>query len=373
MLKINILFIGMNNVANLIQYLKEVVERGASDLHISVGAPPMMRLNGELTHLERSPLSSIQTMELLTDILTDEQLGILDSARNVDFALELPHAGKMQRYRCNFFFQRDGIDGVFRVIPREAPTLKELNLPRSLEDLAWYKDGLILITGPTGCGKSTTISAIINIINSTQARHIISIEDPVEYVHSNRQSIIHQRQVGTHTISFKSALRSAMKEDADVIMVGEMRDLETIVQVLTAATMGHLVLTTMHTPSAPKAVERLIDFFPSSRQNSVRAILADSIRAVIAQQLIPRADGWGRIPAIEILINCLPIANLIRESKTHQIPSILQTSKNLGMVSMDDYLMKLYEEGSITAMEAFENAIDKKKLESVLKADRSGL
>ena len=358
---------------NIIRYLKEVVERGASDLHISVGSPPIMRLNGELVQLEKTMLSAKDTVELLSVLLTDELLEELDRYKNIDFAYELPHAGFMQRYRCNFFFQKDGIDAVFRAIPREIPSLKQLNLPLQLEELAWYKDGLILVTGPTGCGKSTTISAILNIINKSQSRHMICVEDPIEYVHTNKQSIIHQRQVNIHSLSFENAIKASMKEDADVIMVGELRDLSTIDLVLTASNMGHLVFSTMHTSSSPKTVERLIDFYPSSRQNSIRMILADCVRAIVAQQLIPRADGWGRVPAVEIMINCLPIANLIRESKVHQIPSIMQTSKNLGMISMDDSLMRLYNEAKISGIEAFENSIDKKKLESVLKQDRRGL
>ena len=357
-------------MAKIIQYLKEIVERGASDLHISVGSPPMMRLHGELVQLERTVLSARDTVELLSSLLNDDLLEELDRYKNLDFAYELPHAGYMQRFRCNFFFQKDGIDAVFRAIPREIPSLKQLNLPRQLEELAWYKDGLILVTGPTGCGKSTTISAILNIINKNQSRHIICVEDPIEYVHPNKQSIIHQRQVNIHTLSFENAIKASMKEDADVIMVGELRELNTIDLVLTAASMGHLVFSTMHTLSAPKTVERLIDCYPSSRQNSIRMILADCIRAIVAQQLIPRSDGWGRLPAVEIMINCLPISNLIRDSKVHQIPSVMQTSKNMGMIAMDDYLMELYDEGKITAMEAFENSIDKKKLESVLKHDR---
>jgi len=354
-------------MVDIVQYLKEVVERGGSDLHLSVGSPPMMRQHGELIKLEKRPLADEDTTMLLSELITEDQMEELERYRSIDFAIEIPHAGFIQRYRCNVFFQKDGMDGVFRVIPREIPTLKELNLPKNIEDLAWYKDGLIMITGPTGSGKSTTISAVIDIINTTQSRHIITIEDPIEYVHPDKQSIIHQRQIGLHTLSFKRAIRAAMREDADVIMVGEMRDLETIDHVLNAASTGHLVLTTMHTPSAPKSVERFIEFYPSSRQGSVRNMLADCLRAVVAQQLIPRADGWGRIPAVEIMINCLPIANLIRDFKTHQIPSIMQTSKNIGMVLMDDYLMQLYNEGKITAIEAFEHSIDKKKLESVLK------
>lgn len=351
---------------NIVQYLKEVVERGGSDLHIVANAPPMMRLNGELVRIERNVLSKNDTMELLSEILTPEQMEILEERKSLDLAYEVLHAGVVQRFRCNFFFQREGLDGAFRVIPREIPTLRELNLPQSLEDLARYRDGLILITGPTGSGKSTTITALIDIINKTQARHIVTIEDPIEHVHVNKLSLIHQRQIGLHSLSFESSLKAVLHQDCDVVMVGEMRDLETIELTLTAAGTGHLVFSTMHTSSAAKAVERLIEFYPAQRQMSVRAMLADCMRAVVAQQLLPRADGWGRIPAVEILINCLPIANLIREFKTHQVTFVMQTSKNIGMITMDDYLRQLFEEGKITSVTAYEHAIDKKSMESVL-------
>lgn len=357
-------------MATIIQYLKEAVERGGSDLHLSVGSPPMIRLFGDLVHLEKTPLSPQTQLLLLREILSEEHLLELDENKNLDFAFEVPHAGLTQRFRCNIFFQKFGMDAVFRVIPREIPTLKKLNLPASLEELAWFKDGLILITGPTGCGKSTTISAIIDIINSTQTRHIITIEDPVEYIHKNKQSIIHQRQIHLHTLSYQHALKASMQHDVDVIMIGELRSLDTIDLAVTSASMGRLVFATMHTASAPKAVERLIEFYPASRQSSIRSSLANCIRVVVAQQLIPRSDGLGRVPAIEVMINYLSIANLIRESKAHQIPSIMQTSKHLGMISMDDYLMELYNEGIISAIEAFENSIDKKKLESVLRSNR---
>lgn len=357
-------------MAKIIQYLKELVERGGSDLHLSAGSPPMIRLNGELIVLEHTPISPEYAVTLIGELLDEERLIELDRTKSIDFAFEIPHAGFQQRFRCNVFFQKFGMDAVFRAIPREVPNLRQLNLPASLEDLAWYRDGLILITGPTGCGKSTTISAILDIIHSSQSRHIVTIEDPIEYVHARKQSVIHQRQVKLHTPSYEDGIQAALKQDADVIMVGELRDLETIEHVLNAAGMGHLVFTTMHTSSAPKAVERLIEFFPASRQGAIRDILAESIRVVVAQQLIPRADGLGRIPAVEVMINYLSIANLIRDQKVYQIPSIMQTSKHLGMICMDEYLMQLYNAGRITAIEAFENSIDKKKLESVLRSNR---
>ena len=350
----------------LVEYLKEVVERGGSDLHVSVNAPPMMRLYGELAVLERNVLSAQDTMALLGAVLTDNQLKALEQKKNIDFALEVPHAGHIQRFRCNVFYQRDGLDGVFRVIPREIPSLKELNLPGTLESLTRFLDGLILVTGPTGSGKSTTIAALVDIINRDQARNIITVEDPIEHVHTNKLSLIKQRQVHMHTKSFHNALRSALRQDPDVIMLGEMRELDTIDLALNAASTGHLVFSTMHTPSASKAIERLVEFYPPQRQASVRSILADCIRAVVAQQLIIRSDGWGRIPAVEIMVNSIPIANMIREFKTHQIITVIQTSKNMGMISMDDYLIKLVQEGKITTMTAYENAIDRKKLETLL-------
>ncbi len=349
----------------LVEYLKEVVERGGSDLHVSVNAPPMMRLYGELAVLERKTLSGQDTFSLLGAVLTENQQKALELKKNIDFALEIPHAGQIQRFRCNVFYQRNGLDGVFRVIPREIPTLKELNLPATIESLTRFVDGLILVTGPTGSGKSTTIAALIDIINQNQSRNIITVEDPIEHVHSNKTSLIKQRQVHMHTKSFHSALLSALRQDPDVILLGEMRDLDTIDLALNAASTGHLVFSTMHTSSSSKAIERLVEFYPHQRQASIRSILAECTRAVVAQQLIIRSDGWGRIPAVEIMVNSIPIANMIREFKTHQIITVIQTSKNMGMISMDDYLIKLVEEGKITTMTAYEHAIDRKKIETL--------
>jgi twitching motility protein PilT len=355
-------------VRSLVRYLKEVVERGGSDLHISVNSPPVMRLYGDLMPIEKLLLSSDETFRMFEEILDDYQLEELERLKSIDLAFEIPHAGHYQRFRCNLFMQKEGVDGTFRVISRNIPSLKELNLPTHLEDLALYKDGLILVTGPTGSGKSTTTSSLIEIINNTQATHIITIEDPIEYIHKNKHSIIQQRQLNLHTLSFGRAMETALRSDPDIIMISELRDLETIDIVLTAASTGQLVISTMHTASTAKAIERLIEFYPIQRHQTVRSLLADSIRAIIAQQLIPRADGWGRIPAVEILINCMPIANLIRESRTHQVTSIIQTSRNLGMISMDDYLVKLYEQKKITAVAAYEYAVDKRSFESILRS-----
>ncbi|MFP4496580.1 MAG: type IV pilus twitching motility protein PilT [Vulcanimicrobiota bacterium] len=346
----------------IIQYLKEVVERGGSDLHISPDSPPMMRMNGELVHLVRNILTREETSILLKDMLDEEQLRILDESKSLDIAYEIPHAGYIQRFRCNLFYQKRGLDGVFRVIPREIPTLKDLNLPTSLEGLINFDHGLIIITGPTGSGKSTTISALIDLTNEVQYKHIITIEDPIEFVHPNKLSILHQRQVRLHTNNFYEALKTSLRQDPDIIMVGELRNQETVELALTAASTGQLVYTTMHTPTTSKAIERLVEFFPSQRQNSVRVVLAEFIRAIISQQLVPRLDGWGRIPAVEILINCPPIANMIREFKPHQILSIIQTSKNVGMVSMDDYLVKLFEDGVLSAETVYEYSIDHNRI-----------
>jgi twitching motility protein PilT len=350
----------------IVQYLKEVVERGGSDLHISVGSPPMMRLYGELVVVERTPLSSDDTVALLGEMLTEKQVKVLERTKNLDFALELPHAGQIQRFRCNIFYQREGIDGVFRVIPREIPTLKELNLPPVIESMAHYLDGLVLITGPTGSGKSTTIAAILDIINREQSKNIFTIEDPIEHVHPNKSSMMQQRQIHLHCSSFERALKASLREDPDIIMLGEMRDLKTIDLVLNAASTGHLVFSTMHTASAAKSIERLVEYYPPQKQASIRSILADCVRAVVAQQLVVRSDGWGRVPSLEIMINIPSIANMIREFKTHQINTVIQTSKNVGMISMDDYLVKLVQEGKIVAGAAMAHANDRKKLEAIL-------
>lgn len=350
----------------IVQYLKEVVERGGSDLHISVNSPPMMRLYGELVLLERTNLNSEDTLSILGEALSEKQRSDLAKYKSLDFAFEIPHAGQIQRFRSNLFYQRHGLDGVFRVIPREIPNLKDLNLPPTLESLTRFQNGLVIITGPTGSGKSTTIAALLDLLNREQSAHIITIEDPIEHVHKSRFSLIKQRQVGQHTRTFQKAMRAALREDPDIIMVGELRDVKSVDLVLNAASTGHLVFTTMHTPSAAKAIERLVEFYPSQRQLAIRAMLADCVRAIVAQQLIIRADGWGRVPAVEVMINCIPIANLIREFKTHQITTVIQTSKNMGMIYMDDYLVSLVKEGKITPMSAYEHAHDRKRMETLI-------
>jgi twitching motility protein PilT len=353
-------------LAALNKYLTDLVERGGSDLHLCSGSPPIIRLHGELVKLDSNPLPSDRAEALLREILTPRQVHDLESRKNLDFSYEVSHVAGVHRFRCNVYYQRLGLDGVFRAIPSRIPTLKELNLPQSLASLTRFSQGLVLMTGSSGSGKTTTLAALIDIINSEKGKHIITIEDPVEYVYTNKKSIIDQREVGTHTASFQSALRAAMREDPDVILVGELRDLETMQMAISASQTGHLVFATMHTSSAMRTIDRFIDAFPPSQQNQIRSMLSDSLRGIITQHLLQKAVGWGRVPAVEMLVGCLPIANLIREGKTHQINSVVQTQKNLGMIHLDESLLGLFQLGTITAQEAHHYATDKKLFEQHL-------
>lgn len=348
-------------MATLEAYLQEVLSRGGSDLHIAAGSPPLMRLQGLLTPLTPTPLTPEQTTELLLSILSADQVEELDRAKNIDFAYEIETLEGQQRFRGNAYFQRQGLDGVFRMIPNRIPTLADLGMPtETLEKLVQHHQGIILVTGPSGSGKTTTLAALINVINETKAAHIITIEDPIEYIHPIKRSLINQRQLGKHTNSFSAALRAAVREDPDVILVGELRDLDTISLAITAAETGHLVLATLHTSSAGKTIDRLVGAFPASQQAQIRTMLAESLRGVISQVLLPAQDGNYRVPAVEILVGCLPMANIIRDGKTYQIASVMQTGKGLGMRSMDEALMDLLSKRKISAQDAYDYAIDKK-------------
>jgi len=334
-----------------------VYKENASDLHLSINAPPVVRLHGKLVRTKLAPLKNDRMKQLLFSIMTDFQRERLEEDLEVDFSYQLKD---LARFRVNVFNQKDGLSAVFRLIPSEIKTIDELGLPPILKDISRKHKGLVLVTGPTGNGKSTTLAAMIDLINTERAEHIITIEDPIEFVHKHKKCIINQREVGANTHSFAKALRSALREDPDIILVGELRDLETISMAVTAAETGHLVFATLHTNSAPKTIDRLIDVFPPHQQEQVRVQLSESLQAVIAQSLIPRIDKKGRVVATEILINTPAVANLIREGKTHQLYSILQTSRQEGMHTMDQSLKDLVKQRIISFEEAYKRAYDKK-------------
>jgi len=338
-------------MAQLDQLLKTMREQNASDLHITTGAPPFFRLNGEMVKLNYHDLAAEETQALVFEILTEKQKKQFIEKWELDCSYALPGVG---RFRVNVFMQRKGIGAVLRIIPEKIKTLGELQLPDTLLDLIAVQKGLVLVTGPTGSGKSTTLAALIHHINMTHQAHIITIEDPIEFVHSNGKSLVNQREVSSHTKSFENALRAALREDPDIILVGEMRDLETISLAMTAAETGHLVFGTLHTNNAPKTIDRIIDVFPQDQQAQIRVMLSESLRGVIAQSLLPKADGSGRIAVVEMLVNTHAVANLIREGKTFQIPSAMQTGKNEGMITFDTYVQDLVRRGLVSPKEGAE-------------------
>lgn len=318
-----------------------VIEKNGSDLHLTVGDPPMIRIHGDIQPIDPDlPAMNWEILhKMLFDILTEDQRKRLERDKELDFAMELKNVG---RFRANIFISRRGEGAVFRYIPSKLKTFADLRLPEdTLKSICHHKKGLVLVTGPTGSGKSTTLAAMVDYINNTRKEHILTIEDPIEFVHEHKNCIVNQREVGSHTISFANALKSALREDPDVILVGEMRDLETISLALTAAETGHLVFGTLHTMNAPKTVDRIIDVFPPEQQQQIRIMFAEASLAVVSQVLLKKRDGGGRIAALEIMIATQPIKSLIREAKTHQIASIIQTSQRIGMRSMDQVLKEL--------------------------------
>jgi len=337
------------DLAKIDVLLDVMVQHNASDLHISAGTPPMLRINGELQRTKYHDLSSKEVEILLLEILDDEQLKLFMDKKDIDFAYEIKETA---RFRANVFIERKGYGGAFRLIPTKIKTIRELMLPESVKTLAGVPNGLVLVTGPTGSGKSTTLAAMINLINKEKNDHIITLEDPIEFIHSRGKCLIHQRQIGFHVESFASGLKAALREDPDVILVGEMRDLETIQLGLTAAETGLLVLGTLHTSSAPQTIDRIIDVFPTAQQPQTRTMLSESLRGVIAQLLLRRADGEGRVSAVEVMIANQAIKNLIREKKTYQIISVMQTGKSLGMQTMESHIKQLIEKGLVAEEEA---------------------
>ncbi len=336
---------------------------GASDVHITTGIPPKMRQNGSLVPLPFEKMKAEDTQGIARSIMSEEQMKSFEEKGELDMAFSIPNQG---RYRVNIFRQQGDVAMAFRLVSEKIPSPEELGVPGSIIDLYERKRGLVLVTGPTGSGKSTTLAAIIDKVNTFRDAHVVTLEDPIEYIHRHKSSMVHQREIGKDTQSYANALRAALREDPDVILVGEMRDYETIGVAITAAETGHLVLSTLHTIGAASTIDRIIDVFPPHQQQQIRIQLANVLEAVISQQLIPRADGRGRVAAFEVLHANLAIRNLVREGKTHQIPSIMQTNRRLGMIAMDDAIVNLCREGKITREMAAAFAQEPDTIESKL-------
>lgn len=343
-------------MTNFDQLLKKVIDIGASDLHITVGIPPTARVNGTLVQLTDEKLTIYQTEEYVRAVLTEEQYEKYKELGELDFSYALQGVG---RFRVNAFKQRGSDAMALRTVAAQVPTLDKLDMPNVIKELTNKTRGLILVTGPTGSGKSTTLAAMINEINQNRSCHIITLEDPIEYLHKHKNSIVNQREVGHDTKSYANALRAALREDPDVILVGEMRDLETISIAITAAETGHLVLSTLHTIGASKTVDRIVDVFPPYQQQQIKVQLSAVLEGVISQQLIKRADGKGRVCAMEIMTATPAIRNLIREGKTHQIDSAVQTGAKFGMKTMDMSLVELYKKGLISYEDALNYSVDR--------------
>ena len=339
---------------DLNELLNYSIDSGASDLHLSVGSVPMVRINGTMKPLNVDTLEQSDMEKMLPQVMNKDQLNLFKEKKEIDFSAKLEGNGR--RFRVNFFNQINGLAGVFRTIPDTIKSCEELGIPPFMHDLAEMDRGLVLLTGPTGSGKSTTLAAMVDHINREKACHIITIEDPVEYYHHTKESLINQRELGASTHSFANALRAALREDPDVILVGEMRDLETISLALTAAETGHLVLSTLHTSSAVKAIDRIIDIYPTGQKDQIRSMLSESLEAVIAQKLLPTKDGKGRVPACEVMIATTAIRNLIREDRIFQISSVIQSGGVEGMQTLDQDLQRLVTQGKIERKVAMEIA-----------------
>ena len=345
------------------ELLELVVRKNGSDLHLAVGLPPVIRVDGDLLSTNYEVLDSSTCQRLVYDILTDEQIQQFESSYELDCSYSLH---KISRFRVNVFRDRGFVAGAFRVIPNRIPTIRELGLPLVLEDLSRKPRGLILVTGPTGSGKSTSLAAMVGLINEERSVHIITIEDPIEYLHTHRRSVVNQRELGQDTKAFQIALREALREDPDVILVGEMRDLDTMQLAITAAETGHLVFSTVHTNNASQTVDRIVDVFPPGQQEQIRIMLSNNLEAIVSQQLLPRAGMPGRIAAMEVCIASAAIRNLIRESKAHQITSVIQTSAHLGMQTMDQCLRDYYQRGLVTYEDAISRAMNVDELKKMM-------
>ncbi|SDN48584.1 twitching motility protein PilT [Desulfonauticus submarinus] len=350
-------------MAQIDAFFKMMHEIGASDLHLTSGSQPIVRLHGELQRIKYKVLETAELKKLLYEITPEHKIKKFEETGDIDFAYEVPG---IARYRANYFMHLRGIGAVFREIPTKIMTIDDLGLPQILKKLMTLPKGLVLVTGPTGSGKSTTLAAMIDYANKTRKDHILTIEDPVEFVHEPIQCLINQREVGRDTQGFGAALRGALREDPDIILVGEMRDLETISLALEAAETGHLVLATLHTISASKTIDRVIEVFPGDTQPQIRSSLSESLRAIISQTLFKRVDKPGRVAALEILIATPAVRNLIRENKIYQINSVIETGKKYGMQSLDDSILSLLKQGIISSKDAFNKAVHKSKFREFL-------
>ncbi len=353
-------------MAKIDQFFLAMKEMGASDLHMVAGQTPILRINGSLQRLDYDVLRNDPLKEMLYEIAPEFKIKEFEETGDVDFGYEIPDVA---RYRVNFFAHRSGIGAVFRLIPSKIMTIDQLGLPPICKKFAMLGRGLVLVTGPTGSGKSTTLAAMVDYANLHRQEHIITIEDPIEFVHSSQQALVNHREKGVHTRSFAAALRGALREDPDVILVGEMRDLETISLALEASQTGHLVFATLHTPSAAKTIDRIIDVFPTDQQNQIRAGLSESLKGVIAQTLFKRIDKPSRVAAMEVLVVDSAIANLIRENKVHQIPGMIQVGKKKGNRPLDDSIMEHLQAGRISPEQAYHASINKKMFRPFLKED----
>ena len=355
-------------MAKLDAFFNLMFEQKASDLHLSSGNPPILRINGELSRVDYPPLENDALKAMLYEIAPDYKVKVFEETGDVDFGYEIPN---LCRLRVNFFNQKYGIAAVFRQIPSKVLSFEDFEkfgspLPPVLKKFAMLHKGLVVVTGPTGSGKSTTLAAMLDYANKNRKDHIITVEDPIEFVHESRGCLVNHREVGVHTKSFASALRGALREDPDIVLVGELRDLETIDLALTAASTGHLVFGTLHTQSAAKTVDRIIDVFPAEQQNKVRATLSESLKGVVAQNLFKRIDKKGRVAALEILVFNTAVANLVREGKTHQIPGMIQIGKKAGNTPLDDSIMEHLRMKRVSPDEAYDKCLDKKKFRPFL-------
>ncbi len=351
-------------MAQIDAFFKLMNDEGASDLHMMAGQQPVLRIRGDMERVKFKTLENEALKSMLYEICPEDKIKIFEETGDMDFGYEIPG---LARYRCNFFQQKYGIGAVFREIPSEIMTCDQLGLPKVVAKLASLPKGLVLVTGPTGSGKSTTLAAILDECNKTRKDHILTIEDPIEFVHKSQQAVINHREVGTHTKTFTAALRGALREDPDIILVGELRDLETISLAMEASMTGHLVFGTLHTMNAMKTVDRVVEVFPANQQGQVRSTLADALKAVVSQTLFKRVDVKGRVAALEILVCTPAVRNLVREAKTYQIPSVMQTGKKYGMQTLDDAIMELLEKKRISPEDAYTNCIEKPKFLKFLK------
>lgn len=343
--------------------LRMGVERKASDIHLTAGLPPMVRMDGEIVPLPYGILDPQQTQRLIYEVLTDEQLEKFENTRELDFGYSVKG---LARFRVNVYTQRNAVAGALRMIPNRIPSFDELRLPSVIREIAKRHSGMILVTGPTGSGKSTTIASMIDDINETRQAHILTIEDPIEYLHKHKKCMVNQREMHSDTYSFHNALRAVLREDPDIILVGELRDLETIEAALTLAETGHLVFGTLHTRNAPATIDRIVDVFPADQQDQIRVLLANTIEGIISQQLLPKLGG-GRVAALEIMTGLPSVKNLIREGKTHQMYSVIETSKNVGMRTMDASLADLFRQGYVSYEECLMRAVDKESFARLAK------